>query len=333
MGADNAQSAPVPVGLLGLGKHGTRYLEHIRRDVPGLEVVAVSRREVDRGREQARALGVRFHDSVEGLVGDPEVRAIVSVVPPTLNAAVVAACIAEAKPLLIEKPFAPDADTAFGLRDRLEKAGLPCLVAQTLRHSAVVRRVRDWVAEMGSVHQILLSQSFEPSRLDWLDDPRRAGGGNILHTGVHMFDLLRHLGGEVLEASCLLDRVVTQRTEDSFSANFRLRGASGDLLGAAAGSRTTPGRSGSIRIVGEKGQIVADHVLGSLSWIEGRRVTRKEDPGDVPTVRILLEEFVGIARGERSPSITPHDGAAAVAIADACYRSAGAGCRVAVRRE
>ena len=333
MGVDNAQSAPVPVGLLGLGKPGTRYLEHIRRDVPGLEVVAISRQDVERGRAQARELGVRFHDSAEGLVGDPGVRAVVSVVPPTLNAAIVASCIAESKPLLIEKPFATDADAAFDLRDRLERSGLPCLVAQTLRLSAVVKRVGEWAAELGSLHQILLSQSFEPSRLDWLDDPRRAGGGNILHTGVHMFDLLRHLGGEVLEASCLLDRVVTHHTEDSFSASFRLAGPGGNLLGAAAGSRTTPGRAGSIRIVGEKGQIVADHVLGSLSWIEGRRIVRQEEKADLPTVRILLEEFVAVARGEAAPSITPRDGAAAVAIADACYRSAEAGRTMAVRRE
>ena len=31
-------SAPLPVGLIGLGKHGVRYLAHLRGDVPGRNI-------------------------------------------------------------------------------------------------------------------------------------------------------------------------------------------------------------------------------------------------------------------------------------------------------
>lgn len=318
-----SQDSPIPVGLIGLGKHGIRYLEHVRNDVPALRVVAVSRRNERAGREQARALGVRFHASPEELVADGGVRAVLSVVPPTLNPGIVEACISAGRPLLIEKPFATDAATAFRLQSAIEQAGLPCLVAQTLRYSAVVSIVREWMADLGRVSQVLLTQSFEPSRLAWLDDPVRSGGGNVLHTGVHMFDLLRHLtGAEVESASCLLDRVVTTGSEDSFSATFAMRGESGAILAAAAGSRATRSRAGQIRIVGEAGQILADHVHGTVSLLEGRGTARSAEPADVPTVRAALEEFVAVARGSRPPSITAADGAAAVAIADACYRSA-----------
>jgi len=232
------QSVPVPVGLIGLGKHGIRYLDHVRRDIPGLKIVALSRKDESKGREQARDLGVRFHADPRALVADPEVRGVLSVAPPTLNGDVVDACVAEGRALLIEKPFAIDARTAFRLQRSVEEAGIPCLVAQTLRYSSVVTTVRDWLSDLGPVSQLLLTQSFEPSRLDWLDDPARSGGGNILHTGVHMFDLLRLLsGGEVVEVSCHAQRVATEKTEDSFSAVFSLSGPNGVILGGAAGSR------------------------------------------------------------------------------------------------
>lgn len=326
------ESAAFPVGLIGLGKHGARYLEHIRRDVPELEVVAVSRRDEAQGRAQAEDLGVRFHPGPAELVADPAVRGVISVVPPTLNPQIVEACASYGRALLIEKPFAVDAPTAFRLQSRVESAGLPCLVAQTLRYSSVVATVRQWLADLGRVSQVLLTQSFERSRLDWLDDPVRSGGGNVLHTGVHMFDLLRVLtGAEVREAACFLDRVATRETEDSFSASFSMDGPDGPLLAAAAGSRATISRAGQIRVVAESGQILADHVHGTVTLIQGRDTTRAVEPADVPTVRAVLEEFVAVAGGAE-PSIPAADGAAAVAIADACYRSAETGTRVLVPR-
>lgn len=331
--ASSNQSVPFPVGLLGLGKHGTRYLDHVRRDVPGLKVVAISRKDESKGREQARDLGARFHADARGLAADPEVRGVISVAPPALNGDVVEACVSEGRALLIEKPFAVDAGTAFRLQERVEAAGIPCLVAQTLRYSSVVRTVQEWMPDLGRVSQLLLTQSFEPSRLDWLDDPVHSGGGNILHTGVHMFDLLRVLsGGDVVEASCHADRVFTERTEDSFSATFSMAGPDGLILGGAAGSRATRSRAGQIRVVAEAGQILADHVHGTAVLFEGRGTVRTAEPTDVPTVRAVLEEFARVVEGV-APSITAAEGAAAVAVADACYRSAETGTRVRVPKK
>lgn len=328
-----SRSEPLPIGLVGLGKHGARYAQHIHRDVPGLRLVAICRQDEEAGRAQAQEWGVRFHRDFEELVADSDVRGVVAVVPPTLHPRLVDACVGASRPLLIEKPLAIDAGAAFALQNRVEASGLPCLVAQTLRFSAVVEQVRAWIPALGSLSQILLTQSFEPSRLGWLDDPTRSGGGNVLHTGVHMFDLLRFLtGAEVSQASCLLERVVTQETEDSFSATFRLHGSSGVILGGAAGSRATESRAGQVRIVGEKGQILADHVRGTAAWLEGRQTRESRQLDDVPTVRRVLEAFVGAAGGEAPPCITAADGAAAVAIADACYRSAETGALVRVPR-
>jgi len=329
--------APLPVGLIGLGKHGARYLTHIRDDVPELRVVAVSRRAEAEGRAVAAELGARFHHDLRDLIADPAVRAVIAAAPPSENAAIVEGCIRSGKPLLVEKPFAIGADEAFRLRDLVEQSGLPCLMAQTLRFSGVVQAVRELLPEVGEIGQIALGQTFEPTRLDWLDDPRSSGGGNILHTGVHMFDLLRYLtGGEVWDVACVLEAVHTRRTEDTFAAGMAIHvGGPAEsrraVLAAVYGSRATQSRTGEVRIVGESGQIVADHVHRHVALVKDWRWSALPDAPAVPTVREVLRRFRPVAEGAMAPPVTVRDGAAAVAIADACYRSAETGRRVAVR--
>ena len=58
--APQRRAAPLPVGLIGAGKHGVRYLNHIRADVPELRLAALSRHDVERGATQAHDLGVPF---------------------------------------------------------------------------------------------------------------------------------------------------------------------------------------------------------------------------------------------------------------------------------
>lgn len=327
-------AAALPIGLIGLGKHGARYLQHALRDGLGVRVVALSRRNTAAGRARAAELGVRFHSDYRDLIADPAVRAVVAVLPPTEHPAVVAAVIAARKALLIEKPLAVDGATAFDLVRQLRAAALPCLMAQTLRFSAAVQAVRAWQERIGPPSQIVLGQSFEPSRLDWLDDPAVSGGGIILHTGVHLFDLVRYLShGDVEWVQCATSRVATTHTEDGFAATLGVRGPRGEpILASLTASRATRSRYGEIRLIGPGGQIVADHALRTLQHLVDRELVAQELVPDVPTVREVLRELVAVAAGA-PPSITAADGAAAVEIADACYRAAASGGRAVVRTE
>ena len=206
------------------------------------------------------------------------------------------------------------------MRDAIAKAGVPFMVAHTLRFNSVVRAVREELATLGTLHQVCLSQRFEPSPLAWIDDPRLSGGGNILHTGVHSFDLLRFFAGaDPSSVIARTRRLVTRHTEDSFVASFSFPTP---LLGSVNGSRATAGRSGTIEIAGEHGQIHADHVHG---WGVRLRGTRSEPlivAPPVPTVRETLHAFARAIRDGEPPPITLTDGLWAVSMAEACYRSA-----------
>ena len=318
----------VAVGVIGAGKHGQRYLAHLR-EVPELAPAAMSRRDAARGREDAARLGCRFHADWRSLVADPAVEAVVAVVPPALHPAVTDAVAAARKPLLIEKPLATTGAAAAGIVRVLRAAAVPCLMAHTLRWNAVVRAIRTHLPAIGTLRAVVLNQRFEPSPLAWLDDPSMSGGGILLHTGVHCFDLVRLLTGcEVTDVFCRTARVRTVRTEDNFAAVLRLAGS--DTVVAVSGCRATRGRSGLIDLAGDEGQLVGDHQLGFAYAVRGLERAPLEVAEPVPTVREVLRAFARLVLDGEPPPATLEDGARAVFIAEACRRSAESGTPVTV---
>ena len=319
----------IAVGLIGAGKHGQRYAHHVVRDVPELRLAALSRQDHARSAEQARQLGCRYHDTWQALVDDPAVEAVVAAVPPSLHPDVAGAVARRRKPLLIEKPLATTGAVACEVARMLRAAAVPCLMAHTLRWNAVVTAMRERIAGLGPLRAMLLNQRFEPSTLGWLDDPTAAGGGIVLHTGVHSFDLVRWLTGrEIVRVTCRTFRASTIRTEDNFLAVLELEGS--EALVAVNGSRATAGRSGLIDVAGAEGQLLGDHALGWCFSIRGLERTPVPLPETVPTVREAQRAFVRLIVAGETPRTSLEDGARAVLVAEACYRSAERGAAVAV---
>ena len=316
--------APIAVGLIGAGKHGQRYAQHVVNDVPELRLAALSRQDHARGAEQARALGCRYHASWRALVEDAGVEAVVAAVPPSLHPGIAAAVARVQKPLLIEKPLATTGAAACEVVRVLRAAAVPCLMAHTLRWNAVVTAMRERIPALGPLRAVLLNQRFEPSTLGWLDDPELAGGGIVLHTGVHSFDLVRWLTGrEIVRVGCRTARAATVRTEDNFLALLELEAS--DVLVAVNGSRSTLGRSGLIDVAGANGQLVGDHALGWCFGIRGLERTPLPIPEPLPTVREVLRAFARLLVAGEEPRTSLEDGARAVLVAEACYRSATLG--------
>jgi len=315
---------PLRLGLIGVGKHGGRYARHIVHDMPNLHLVGIARRTLDAARAQAAELGCRAYGDYRELLAAPDIDAVIAVVPPTLHPDIVEAAAAERRPLLLEKPAAPSLEAGQRMLRTVRAAGLPVMVAQTLRYNGVVRRLMEERARLGHIHAVRIAQHFEPSRPGWIDDPAIAGGGITLHTGVHSFDLARVLTGlEAEHVSCEMTHVGTLRTEDNFSAVIRMRGD--NTLTTVGGSRASACRSGAIELTGHGGMLIADHVLNTAQFVLGTTITPLPVPAPISTVCEVLTDFVtALQRGGPMP-IPLEEGLRAVAIADACYRAARSG--------
>lgn len=311
-------------GLVGVGKHGLRYAKHIRDDVPGLRLDAVCRRERQTGEQIASSYGCEYVADARTLAARDDIDLIVIAAAPAVIEEVVSIALAHKKRLLIEKPVAPDLATGLRILVEVERSGAYCAAGQTLRLNTVTKAMGCRVAELGRLDSMIFSQRFPPQLdLAWLDDPTQSGGGNILHTGVHCFDLCRLLAhAEPQAVFCTARSVYTRRTEDVFASCIEMSDGS---FATVSCSRTTHSRNGLIEVTGEWGQLVGDHVLNTLYRLGPQGRQEIPLPPPTHTVLELLRVVADDCRADRPPTIPYRDGLAAVAVADACYRSIASG--------
>jgi predicted dehydrogenase len=72
------------LGLIGAGKHGSRYAKHIVEDFPQAELAAVCRRDRQEGEKLAASYGCPFYTDYRSLLTNAHIDAVAVVVPPTL---------------------------------------------------------------------------------------------------------------------------------------------------------------------------------------------------------------------------------------------------------
>ncbi|MGE4559658.1 MAG: Gfo/Idh/MocA family protein, partial [Desulfobulbus sp.] len=130
------------VGVIGAGKHGSRYARHICNDIEGLTLGAICRRS-DEGRVLAAQWGCRWYPDWRDLIGSPAIDCIVAALPPTLNLPVARACADAGKPLLLEKPMAVTVQEAETIRDCFVANGVGLTIGQTLRYNTVINALRE----------------------------------------------------------------------------------------------------------------------------------------------------------------------------------------------
>ena len=313
--------AAIRFGLIGMGRHGMRYAQHLMRDVEGAELYAVCRQDPLRGGTFAREHNVRYYREYLDLLGDPQVDAVAVVTPPRLHERICTTAVSAGKAVLVEKPMACNTREALNIVEATSRADGLLMVAHTMRFNKVVLALEDHLDEIGAIHTISMSQRLEPPERDWMDDFARAGGGAVLQTGIHLFDLLRYLSGdEVRHVYCEMARILYEELEDSCVATMRLRHSKIQCVLDVA--RYAGGRSGRIELVGETGQLMGDFVHGYGMIIRGQRATPLDIAPPVQTIVEALKAFVQALHNDADPPISAVDGYHAVEIAEACYESA-----------
>ncbi|MBI4000938.1 MAG: Gfo/Idh/MocA family oxidoreductase [Nitrospira defluvii] len=317
--------APLGIGLIGLGRHGSRYAKHILADLPDARLVAVSRRRAGEGHGLTSAPTVPCYLDYHELIADPQVEAVVVVTPPALNRDICLAVGRAKKALLVEKPLAITAEDARAIAREARQGGRVMMTAQTLRFDAAVVALRERQAQIGALQYLSVASRMEPHGLT--EEIRGFGGrGCLLETGIHLLDLVRVLtGDEVHAVSCDMDMVPPQGAERRIVGRLM---TSRGLVCLLDVSRVSSGRIGRVELIGTEGQLSAD-------WCGQRvvQVSAWHDAGEwpiaaAPTVLSTLRAFVRAVREGLPPPVTIEDGKRAVEIAEACYASAQQGGRI-----
>lgn len=306
------------IGLIGAGTHGSRYLRHAAADVPGMEVAALCRRQKIEGQRLAEELNCRHLTDAQELIESPDVDGVIVCTPPATHFQYARATLEAGKPLLIEKPLVGTLAEARALAELETRA--PVLVAQTLRWNPVIQKARELWPRLGKVHLVRVAQRLAPTTLSWQQNAAETVGGSVLLTGVHLFDLVRHLtAAEFISVDSRQDNILNPVVEDIFLARASLDDGCWVSMEV---SKYTRSRACWLEAVGQEGQLFADYLEGGLILRQGKNEERFEVSAQLPTLPLVLQAWLDtVERGGPSP-VTLADGLATMEVVDACYRSA-----------
>jgi predicted dehydrogenase len=307
------------VGIIGTGRHGSRYAHHVLNDIGELDLKAISRRSTE-GKDQAASWGVKWYPDWLALVTDPAVEAVISVVPPSLNLIIAKACARERKPLLIEKPLARDSRDAAEIVAIMKAARCPLTVGQTLRYNPVIRGLQARITGMGKLYSFTANQRLEPSTLAWHDDKETAGAGVVIHTAVHVFDALHFITGlKVKRVFASSYRCHSKNLEDLVTVLVEMESG---VAGTVDISKVGHARSGRYEFICQQGQLHGEQIHSFVDVVDGGKIQRAEEPLPNNTILPLLQDWIGFLDGRNENPVSGEDGLYAVKVCDACLQSA-----------
>lgn len=313
--------ADLGVGIIGSGRHGSRYAGHLLHEVPGLRLAAISRRS-PLGAEQAAAWRCAWHRDWRDLVADPQVAAVIAVVPPALNLEIARQCAGAGKPLLVEKPLATDSAGGAEMVALFAGRGLPLTTGQTLRYNRVVRMLRDRMPAIGKLYSFTANQRLEPSDLAWHGEPALAGAGVSFHTAVHVFDALRFITGLEVRRLVAVSRHHNGALENLLAVLLEMGEG---VVGTIDCSKVGRARSGRFEFVGQEGQLHGEQIYGVGELVRGTTVTPLDPGAPHATIVPLLRDWQAFLAGRGPNPVPGEEGLVAVRLCEACLESARRG--------
>ncbi len=321
------------IGVVGTGLMGEDHVRRLATSISNAQVVAVSDVNVEQAKRVADEVGpVRVSSEAHDLIGDDQVQAVVIASPGFTHEEYTLACIAAGKPVLCEKPLAPETDAC--LRVVEAEAALPKRLVQVgfmRRYDDGFRAIKD-ALDSGQIGQPLLLHCKHRN-------PSVPAGFTsdmmITDSVVHEIDVTRWLlGQEIVAANILTPRRSSQAPEGLQDPQFvLLETEHGVLVDVESFVTCQYGYDIRCELVGETGTVS----LAEQAAVDVREQGRRY--GAIPAdfrVRFAdayhneLQAWVNdVLRGEISgPSAW--DGYATTAVAEHCLEALASGRRAVV---
>lgn len=313
---------PVRVGSIGLGRWGDTLAEKGRS--AGLELVSCYSPS-DRKQAFAQKHGCRPAETLDALLADPEIEAVLVATPHSTHADIAEQAAAAGKHLFIDKPFTLTVADARRAIAAAEKTGVVLQVGHNRRRQPATRQIKQLVdrGDLGVVHHVEANLSYPKGlnpRTGWRGDPAESPAGGMTGLGVHMVDNLIYIVGHPARVAAFSKQVIAVGTLDDVTT-VNLEFEDGPL-----------GFIGTSMVIPDVAKTAAFGTEGA-AWNEtdGARFYRQavgeperhEEPVDtLDTVRDELVEFAECVRTGAAPEVGGPEGLEVVAVLQAIVESA-----------
>ena len=199
-------TATIKVALAGAGAVGIKHLDGIRL-IPGVEVVSLISRDIEKTREIATRYGIpHVTTELEESLALPEVDAVILCTPTQLHAEQALACLRAGKHVQVEIPLADSLAGAEEVVAQARASGLVAMCGHTRRFNPSHQYVQQQV-QAGRFHlqqMDVQTYFFRRSNINALGEARSWTDHLLWHHAAHTVDLFAYQsGGEIVQAHAL----------------------------------------------------------------------------------------------------------------------------------
>lgn len=328
--------------IIGLGSIADFHLQAIR-EVSGARLAAVSSRDEQRAREFAEREGCGWTADYRELLRRPDVDVVCVTTSSGSHYAIGLDVLLAGKHLVVEKPAAMTTEQAVRLIGAAEERSLLMSVISQRRFEPQHQAIRRALDE-GKLGRLLLAEVTCPyyrSQEYYDSSPWRGtiaeDGGALMNQAIHSIDLLLWLVGSHVRSVSGMTATQTHRMEAEDLGMAMLAFDNGAFGRIMASTSIRPGFSPRLALYGERGSIVAEGTaIVHWSVPDDPEPASHEaaaggggvsDPRSISTAfhAMQLQDVADALRDGKKPAVTGEDGARAVALIEAIYRSAREG--------
>ncbi len=344
------------LGIIGAGWPGQQHARAINTS-DGVQLFACAEANRERAEEfQATYKPQKLYPDYKGLLGDPEVDAVVICLPNFLHFPATLAALEAGKHVLCEKPPTLNGPEMVVLQAEAAKRRLVYFFSRQFRFSPAIRRAQELIAEerLGQIYFAeatwVRSRGIPLGMGGWFTEKARSGGGALIDIGIHALDAAWFLMGTPRPVSVSaavfqnfqhLVRVPIFDVEDAAFAFIRFANAAvvqlktswagnltdeipqGQVFGRELTNCTIYGRKATIRL----------RPFTLFEDVEGKLVDQALDPPDnADPFELQMQNFVDAIAGTAAPVNSAEQAVYLMEMLDAIYLSSSTGREVPIAR-
>jgi predicted dehydrogenase len=333
------------IGILGAGGISDTHAR-AATSIPGVEVVAVYGRNVEKAQKLAAAHGGVAYDSLERFLDHRPMDIVAIGSPSALHAEQGIAAAGRGLHVLVEKPLDVAAERADRLIAAADSAGvkLGVFFQDRLKPDVVTLKA---LVDAGALGRPILGSG----RVKWYRPPdyyggsrwrgtfALDGGGALINQAIHTLDVMLHVWGPIVSVDA---RSGTQlhkiEVEDTVVATLQFK--NGALGTFEASTAVYPGYARRVELTGANGTVTLEHdqLVGiDLQAPDARFPSPAAQPRDPAPVnaasplvsdatphRRVIENFIEAIRSGGRPACDGPEGRRSVVVIEAIYASARA---------
>ncbi len=295
-------TASIKVALAGAGAFGIKHLDAMRL-IPGVEVVSLVGRELDKTRELAEKYAI---DHVTTELGEslarPDVAAVILCTPTQMHASQALQCLKAGKHVQVEIPLADGLSDAEAVVSAQRATGLIAMCGHTRRfnpsHQYLHRRI---VAGELKIQQMdVQTYFFRRTNMNALGQPRSWTDHLLWHHAAHTVDLFAYQTGGAIVAAHAMQGPINATLGIAMDMSIQLKANTGAVCTLSLSFNNDGPLGTFFRYICDHGTFIArydDLVTGKEEKIDVSRV-------DVSMNGIELQdrEFFAAIRGKREPN-------------------------------